>query len=151
MSFTDDLSALLIHDPIALARAREYLMKRTPLKRGKPLARSSKPMKRTRMKRGRRAVQPPERRNDAFLAFCRKQRCAMCSRPPPTHAHHPRTGAGVGIKSSDETCVSLCLSCHSDLHALCGKFKGFERATLRAWEAQKNRELREAYEKEGMR
>lgn len=120
-------------------------MKRTPLARKTPIARGTSQLKRSRMARGRPGKQPPERRDDAFLAHVRRQRCCMCMKPGPSHAHHPRTGAGTGIKASDSTAISLCLVCHYDLHALSGAFKSFQRAALRAWEEAKNSELREAF------
>jgi hypothetical protein len=120
-------------------------MKRTPLTRKTPMARSSSQLRRSALPRSRPGKQPPHKRDDAFLAFVRRQRCSMCSRPGPSHAHHPRIGAGVGIKPADDTAISLCLVCHHDLHALAGAFKGLQREALRAWEQAKNSELQEAF------
>lgn len=48
--------------------------------------------------------------------------------PPPSAAHHPRTGAGAGRKSSDMDCIALCWEHHqgdTGVHGL-GR-KEFER------------------------
>jgi hypothetical protein len=123
-------------------------MRRTPLKRSAPLARGSSSMKRSAIKRKRPRGQPPERKDEAVLAFARRRRCACCNRPPPSHAHHPRTGAGIGIKSHDAGVIPLCLGGHSDLHSLAGAFKGWNRARLREWEARCNEILRAEHERE---
>jgi hypothetical protein len=122
-------------------------MKRTPITRKTPMARSSSQLRRSAMPRSRPGKQPPERADAAFLAWLRRQPCVMCANPPPSHAHHPRTGAGTSIKAPDATAISLCLVCHHDLHALAGRFRGWLREKLRTWEASCNAMLRAAYEK----
>ena len=126
-------------------------MKRSgPLARKTPLARASKPMARSPMRGSRPKGQPAERSDRPYLAWLRKQPCCMCSGRPPCHAHHPRTGAGVGLKSADQGAISLCAVCHHDLHALAGHFEGLPRAGLREWEELKARQRRAEYERESV-
>lgn len=102
------------------------------------------PLKRTPFKRKPSRGQPPDRKDDDYLAWLRRQRCRMCNGPGGV-AHHPRTGAGIGIKSPDQKAISLCSTCHSQLHALCGLFKDFKRAQLRRWEDRHSEEQRTEY------
>lgn len=107
------------------------------LKRGAPLKRTAMKRKRTRAK--------PSKADAAFLAFVRRQPCAMTGAQPPSHAHHPRTGTGTALKPHDSTAIPLSLVAHHDLHALSGAFKGWKREQLREWERAKNAEVRELY------
>lgn len=69
--------------------------------------------------------------------------CCSCGAPPPSQAHH-RTGAGMGLRSNDMATMPLCVWCHGAFHSLSGPFKGFDKATRRAWEAEKISETLEA-------
>lgn len=97
-------------------------MRRTELRRGKPLSRSA-PMRRRggvkRVNRKRRAKRfAREFAKQADL--CRRTPCAVCTKlgkqqTTRTHPHHepPR---GVGLKSDDSCCVPLCAEHHDQRH-----------------------------------
>lgn len=55
----------------------------------------------------------PEREEDPeHLARVRSLPCVVCGAPPPSEAHHPREGQGMGQKADDRLAISLCASCH---------------------------------------
>ncbi len=133
-----------------LAKAAEYIpMKRTLLKRRTP-------MRRVRMKRGRPAVQPPERRDDSFKAFVRTLPCcaplpmfdgattACMARPCDPHHKH---GDGKGIKTHDRTCVPLCRYHHDDAEGKRGVFSGFTKQQTRDWHDAESKRVNELYER----
>lgn len=151
MTVRSDLE-LFISDPIALSRAHEYLMKRTPLTRKTPMARSSSKLTRSPMKRGRPGKQPPERRDDAYKAWIRAQPCCAptseaypepCTDWPcdPNHQH----GDGKSIKTHDHTCIPLSRICHDGYEAKNGRFKGFTKQQTRDWHAAQAERLRALY------
>lgn len=133
-------------------------MKRSsPLTRKTPMSRGSSPMKRSKMKRRKPRGQPPERRDDAFLAFVRTLPCCAdvldlegctvvyCGARPcdPHHKHED----GKGIKSHDRTCVPLCRAHHDDAEAKRGPFKHFTKDSTRAWHDAESKRVNELYER----
>lgn len=110
-------------------------MKRTPIARGTSQLRRRSPMKRSPMKRGRPAVQPPERRDDAFKRFVRTLRCCAPGDPcrarfvDPNHKH----GDGKSIKTHDRTCIPLCRVHHNQYESKSGRFKGWTKQQTRDW------------------
>ncbi len=48
-------------------------------------------------------------------------------------AHHAGIGRGMGQKADDDTCVPLCQGHHMEWHAMCGYFKGWDKARRREW------------------
>lgn len=119
-------------------------MKRSPLRRGKPLARSSSlqrgaPMRRTRMKRKPRRARPAPLRDDAYRAWIASLPCCApgCDARSPSHPHHHSlTGQrGTSQKPADSYCMPLCERCHvPGLHSLAGRFKGWSRELLKQWQ-----------------
>lgn len=95
-------------------------MKRTTLKRGKPLARSASKLSRaTRLKpvgkRGAADREAIERVRQVVLARA-GQRCERCGERRPLDLHHrlPRSRGGThGV----ENLVALCRDCHRAVHA----------------------------------
>lgn len=98
-------------------------MKRTPLKRGEPLARGTSTLRRSRLRQiGKRGA--ADRRDIAAVraavlsrADCRCERCgaeALTMRGP-LHLHHklPRSRGG---KHTVENLAVLCARCHSNVH-----------------------------------
>lgn len=59
--------------------------------------------------------------------------CAACGATPAGCAHH-KMGAGMGRRAHDHMAIPLCHGCHMNLHALRGRFKGWDRERRRAWE-----------------
>lgn len=127
-------------------------MKRSSLARKTPIARGTSQLKRSRMARSRPKGQPAHKRDDAFLAWVRRQPYCMCKKRGPNHAHHPRYGAGVGMKAADRFAISLCetviavVGCHDHRHRKTGPFKEMDREAVRDWEAAQSARLVELYE-----
>ena len=106
-------------------------MKRSGLKRGKPLRRSgfkSKPRPPRKAcvlgdidpeRWGNRSwsnelrATPKEKthREPKYLSWLRRQRCAGCCASPPSQASH-HGAHGIAIKPPDSSCIPLCFSCH---------------------------------------
>lgn len=80
-------------------------MKRTPLRRGKGVRRVNRE----------RLAWLRELQFGGWAKEIQQMPCAVCSEPPPSQAHHVRSRAAGGTKSS---LVPLCLYCHAELHAL---------------------------------
>lgn len=134
-----------------------------PLKRSTPLARGSKPMARSRMRRRKPKGQPAERKDEAFLAWLRRQPCCMCRRrwtaSLPNHAHHPRRSddepVGGGQKAPDQEALTLCPSdprdgwkgCHDHRHEKTGPFSGWSKDEVADWERWQNQRQRALYER----
>jgi len=114
-------------------------MKRSALQRRKPMARGTKPMKRSTMRRAprkRRAGHVPK-----MLAACRGQRCwlsipGVCRNDVasvvPCHANWADYGKGMGLKAGDQYTVPGCRHCHAELDQGSRFTKGEKRAI---WEA----------------
>lgn len=53
-----------------------------------------------------------------YLAWLRKQPCAICGRHGPSQACHVRRGTdgGMGIKPSDNFAFPMCIYCHNEQH-----------------------------------
>lgn len=153
MTIHDDLE-LYIRNPIALALAREYLMKRsTPLRRT-PLKRGSSSMSRKPMRRSRPKGQPPERKDEAFKAFVRTLPCCSPGFMPgsycgarPCDPHH-KHGDGKGIKTHDRTCIPLCRYHHSDAEDRRGAFCDFTKQEMRDWHDAESRRVQKLYEEQ---
>ena len=67
----------------------------------------------------------PRVRDNAFLAFLRRQPCLVCGRTPsdPAHIRFAPHGSGwryvgKGEKPDDARAVSLCRECHTRQHAM---------------------------------
>jgi hypothetical protein len=113
------------------------MLRRTPLKRGKTLARTGGLSRKTCLKQKRAKPRRSSRKIDkAHLAFVRTLPCSMCSQKPPSHAHHSTTGRGKGQKADDDQAFALCFRCHQGLHDLNGPFEGWTQAMLREWQAE---------------
>lgn len=116
------------------------MLRRTPLKRGKPLARTGGLSRKTRLKPKRAKPRRGRLVDDAYRAWVATLPCARCSRASsprwPNHAHHNTFGRGKGQKTNDTQCLPLCHLHHGELHALNGAFKGWTRDELRAWQAE---------------
>lgn len=57
-------------------------------------------------------------KNPKYLDWLRGQPCVTCGRSgEPHHIRRIKWGAGVGKKSHDYCCVSLCRQCHTFIHA----------------------------------
>jgi hypothetical protein len=86
-----------------------------------------------------------------YLAWLRHQRC--CAPGPahpggdPHHATHLENGGGVGMgmRGHDHRAIPLCRRCHTDLHAMAGAFRAWNRDFLRAWTELKIDECRRRY------
>ncbi len=57
-------------------------------------------------------------RSEKYRRWVASQPCAACGREGATQAAHLRImqQAGMSRKPSDELCIPLCVSCHSDQH-----------------------------------
>lgn len=127
---------------------RSGLKRKTGLKPGRPVPGTRKPS------RPRKGSEP------AYLAFVRRQPCAACGAPPPSHPHHregeraPGGPKGGGMKAPDETVVPLCksnpvtgwLGCHQRWHDH-GHFFGLSRENSIALMIRTRLELRQQYTK----
>lgn len=61
-----------------------------------------------------------QRRSPAHRAWVRGHACCACGSLAGIECAHVRTGTdgGVGIKPSDEWCISLCRDCHARQHQI---------------------------------
>ena len=61
-------------------------------------------------------------KSEKYKKFVRTQHCCHCGIPPENVAHHVRLkgSCGTGKKPSDLQTVSLCPSCHYEVHQLGG-------------------------------
>lgn len=132
-------------------------MKRTPLARSqKQLARTSR-LSRSRMRRGKRKARPAHLRDDAYLAWCRRQRCASCDWPAPSHPHHPRHGVGKSQRAPDRDAFPLCetrpdllrLGCHDAFHDRKQRFFGMGKEAAADWERAQTAKYQALYRAEG--
>ena len=112
-------------------------MKRTPLKRGKPLARTSGPQRKTRMKQRRATPRRSERVVDlAHLAAVHALPCCARDLSPcegPIEADHAAKKNGAGRKSNDDGAIALCRGHHGQRHAFSGPFKSWTAPQMRRW------------------
>lgn len=107
-------------------------MKRTPLKRSKPLGR-------TRMRPGKRKSKYALRDRDCpYMNFVKNLPCLLsmwgcgeCS--GVVEADHAGLDSGMGHKAPDRTCIPLCSGHHLDRHAATGYFRDMDRAERREW------------------
>ena len=118
-------------------------MRRSPLKRKKPLSRSAKSGSRTRTTKSRSS----RARDEAYLARVRQLPCCAVNLAVHgpifcgaihrcvgrIHAHHAGRDRGVGQKASDYTAIPLCASSHDAWHAGRGVFFGMTREMRRVW------------------
>lgn len=70
----------------------------------------------------------------AYCGWLRSLPCCMCG-ARPVQVHH-RTGAGMARRAHDHEGMPLCHQCHTDLHGLTGKFKGWDKQRLRTWQRE---------------
>ena len=85
-----------------------------------------------------------------YLVWLRQMSCRRCRARGPSQAHH-KMGAGMAMRSHDDTAIPLCRSCHEDAHGFKGLFKVWSRERMHEWhdmEAEKMRELYAAFGKE---
>ena len=68
-----------------------------------------------------------------YLAWVRRQRCAVPGCESSSEAHHPRHDVGLGLRAHDHRAIPLCHQHHAELHGLCGYFKGWSREQVRAF------------------
>lgn len=111
-------------------------MKRTPIKRGKPLARRTRlaPKRATPRRSGR--VENPH-----YIAWLRAQRCGVpfilkdaagpCG--GPVDPEHKREGVGMGQRASDADAWACCRAHHDQRHDGRGVFATMTRADLRVF------------------
>ena len=72
------------------------------------------------------AQRDPRQRDEAFLAFVRKQPCCVCAKPAPSDAAHIRAAnpmlgkryCGKGEKPHDRFATPLCRECHAQQHSM---------------------------------
>jgi hypothetical protein len=57
----------------------------------------------------------------------------VCGTRQDVIAHH-MTGGGMGMKAANSDTIPLCRAHHEDFHALTGRFKGWQKDRLRAWQ-----------------
>lgn len=62
------------------------------------------------------------------------QPCCVCDMRGSVVMHH-RTGAGMGLRSSDHEGIPLCSDHHGAFHALNGVFKSWKRDDLQRWQS----------------
>ncbi len=111
---------------------RSPLLRRTPLARTSSLVTRSKPMRRTRLVSLVKARSREQGGDPAYLAWVRTQPCCRCGARPPSHAHHEiLNGRGKSQKAPDARTLPLCARCHDDFHAVTGRFAGFTREQRR--------------------
>lgn len=105
-------------------------MKRSPLKRHKPLARS------TMRRKSRRRKTTAEGR--AYMLAVKQLPCHVA---PWDHercsggieAHHAGPRPGVGLKCDDTETIPFCQVHHTEWHAACGIFLGWSKEDRREW------------------
>jgi hypothetical protein len=83
-----------------------------------------------------------------YRRYLREQGCCMeghglCM--GAIHVHHAQGGKGLGTRNSDVTGKPLCALHHTQRHALSGPFKGWDKATIRAWERDTAERYRRLY------
>jgi hypothetical protein len=83
-------------------------MKRTPIKRGKPLT-ASKPLRKQSLKR--KSYRQSAARADgvAHMLAVKELPCICCGHPPPSYAHHV---TGDKMPRDDLRVLPLCYACH---------------------------------------
>lgn len=98
-------------------------MKRSPLKRGKPLARGAglkthKPLeRRTQLKpRSKKMTALYTRRRDLVAALLEDGVCERCKTARATDVHEPLLRSRGGDIVDPDQCVALCRSCHDWIH-----------------------------------
>ena len=88
-------------------------------------------------------------RNEAFRRAVAQLACQACGREGLTQAAHSNSladGKGMGTKSSDVSCMALCVTCHHDLDQG-GHMNKVER---RQWELEINLKTLRALFTEGL-
>lgn len=116
------------------------LARRTPLGRGKPLKRKTWMKQRRATPRRSGRVRDPE-----FMAWARKQPCAVRADAPDPNRPTPCTGyveadhqgeRPGGRKSNDAECVPMCEQHHRERTNHFGAFRDLVKAELREWRAR---------------
>lgn len=102
------------------------MLRKTPLKRGKPL-------KRTAFKRSRPKPNPAGS-DPAHLAHIRTLPCCSCGAKFGVVSHHSTVGRGLSQKTSDHETMPLCRRCHASFHLATGFFEGWSREDRRQWQ-----------------
>lgn len=128
------------------------MMRRTPLARG------TKPLRRTTRLRARSKTNAYRRRERdvPYMRWVKRLACVCRALPPETFVSFiegrvmpakltPCTGRveadhagerGMGQKADDRTCIPMCSSHHAQRHAHNGAFKHLNRDELRAWRTE---------------
>lgn len=88
-------------------------MKRTPLKRGKPLRAKTRMKQRSDKRKAYRASDEGKAAT-AYLQAVKGLHCAVCGAPPPSDAHHVICDRFGARKSSDWDAIPLCKKHHQD-------------------------------------
>lgn len=110
------------------------MLRRTPLKRGQPLARTGGLKRGTKLKAKRSKPRRSSRvRDPKHLAWVRTLDCCHCARRSPSEAHHDTKERGMGQKADDTRTIPLCRSCHDGAQHYLGAFKFWDRDRMRAW------------------
>lgn len=79
-----------------------------------------------------------------YTDWLRTLPCHECGRRRGSDPHH-RQGAGIGMRSHDETAIPLCRPCHVAWHAGSGPFKSFDKKKKRAYHDEANDKYRSTY------
>ncbi len=128
------------------------MLRRTALKRGKPLSRKTAlkstgtlkrggalPRKRAKPRRSSRKLDPK------YLAFVRTLPCCICCARPPVDPHHDTYGRGLSQKSDDDRAIPACRLCHGEAQDRKGRFKGWSKEDMREWHERKVQDTRALY------
>lgn len=106
-------------------------MKRTPIKRGKPLAR------RTRLAPKRATPRRSSRVEDrGYMGAVHGLPCCARELSPcggPLEADHAGKKSGMGRKADDTTCIPLCREHHGQRHTFNGPFRAWTAPMMRVW------------------
>lgn len=113
------------------------------------------PMKRTRMKPGKRKTKYAQRERDIdYMLWVKTLPCLLAGNPEAG----PCTGVveadhagerGLGQKAPDDTCIPLCSGHHLDRHACTGFFRGRPKPWKREWRAEAIEKTRAAHRASG--
>jgi len=111
-------------------------MKRTALKRGKPLRRKTWMKSRSAHNAYRRRP-----RDIAYMRWVKRQQCSVAAHlsgwefgpcEGPIEADHAGR-RGLGQKAGDDTCIPLCRQHHHDRGTFSGGFRGWNQEQMRTW------------------
>lgn len=72
--------------------------------------------------------------NPTYLAWLRRQPCAKCNHPEPSHAHHHTGRRGKSQRASDNDAMPLCWRCHRLFHDAAGPFQEWTKEQRISWQ-----------------